>query len=359
MSITSVNETPPARSQDTRWEAVLRRDPEADGRFFYAVLTTGVYCHPSCAARTPLRDNVSFHETREAAERAGFRPCKRCRPDLPPRREREAALVAEVCRALDSAEEQSRLDVLAAGHGLSVRHLHRVFRRVTGVTPRAYTAARRQGRVQAYLAAGDSVTEAIYGAGFGSAGRFYEAALAMLGMAPSIYRKGGAGETLGYAVGPCALGQVLVAATARGVCAILLGDSPAGLRTELERRFPGATRSEAGPEVQAWLQTVIRLVDDPLEAPGSELPLDIRGTAFQRRVWEALRGIPPGSTASYAEIAERIGRPGAARAVAGACAANPLAVAIPCHRVVPAGGGVGGYRWGVERKRTLLDREHQ
>jgi AraC family transcriptional regulator of adaptative response/methylated-DNA-[protein]-cysteine methyltransferase len=340
-----------------RWEAVQRRDPAADGEFIFAVATTGVYCRPSCAARPARREHVTFHATPAAAERAGFRPCKRCRPDLPPRGEREAALVAAACRTIEAAEEAPRLDELAAQAGLSPHHFHRTFKRIAGVTPRAYAAAHRQRRVQDDLAAGAGVTDALYAAGFGSSGRFYATAPEMLGMTPSAYRQGGQGEAVWHAIGRCALGHVLVAATERGVCAILLGDDPTVLRADLAARFPHARLTEPDPAFADWVAAVVRFVDDPARADGLGLPLDVRGTAFQRRVWEALRQIPPGQTASYADVAARLGSPRAVRAVAGACAANPLAVAIPCHRVVAKGGGLGGYRWGVGRKQRLLERE--
>lgn len=344
-----------AHDNEARLAAVRRRDAAADGAFLYSVATTGVYCHPSCAARPALRHNIAFHADRHAAERAGFRPCKRCRPDLPPRAEREAALVAAACRAIEAAEDAPSLAALAAEAGISPHHFHRTFRRVAGVTPKAYHAAHRQARVQAGLAAGAGVTEAIYDAGFNSSGRFYAAADAMLGMTASRYRAGGPGETIRHAAGRCSLGHVLVAATERGVCAILLGDDAAALQAELRGRFPKATLQDAGPDAE-WLAEVVAFVDHP----GSDalaLPLDIRGTVFQRRVWEVLRAIPPGETLSYAAVAARLGQPAAVRAVAGACAANALAVAVPCHRVVASTGALAGYRWGVERKRALLARE--
>jgi AraC family transcriptional regulator of adaptative response/methylated-DNA-[protein]-cysteine methyltransferase len=344
-------------SPAARWDAVQRRDPAADGQFLYAVQTTGVYCRPSCAARPARREHVSFHPTPAAAERAGFRPCKRCRPDLPPRAERDAALVAAACRAIEAAEEAPPLADLAAQAGLSPHHFHRTFKRIAGVTPRAYAAAHRQRRVQDGLAAGAGVTDALYAAGFGSSGRFYATAPAMLGMTPSAYRQGGQGEAVWHAVGRCSLGHVLVAATERGVCAILLGDDPAALAADLAGRFPHARLTEPDPAFAGWVAAVVRFVDDPARAEGLGLPLDVRGTAFQRRVWEALRQIPPGQTASYADVAARLGSPRAVRAVAGACGANPLAVAIPCHRVVAKSGGLGGYHWGVERKQRLLERE--
>jgi AraC family transcriptional regulator, regulatory protein of adaptative response / methylated-DNA-[protein]-cysteine methyltransferase len=346
-------------SDAEKWEAACRRDPAADGHFFFAVKTTGVYCRPSCAARSPRRENVTFYATRAEAERAGFRPCKRCRPDAPPRSEREAALVAAACRAIEAAEETPRLSQLAAQAGVSLYHFHRTFKRIVGVTPKAYAAAHRHSRVQSSLQSGSEVTAAIYDAGFNSSGRFYEVAPQILGMKPSVYRNGGQGEAVWHSIGRCSLGRVLVAATGRGLCAILLGSSGSQLLADLKSRFPHATLTKAPAGFAGWIEKVVRFVDDPARAGGLELPLDVRGTAFQRRVWEALRQIPAGKTASYTEIAGRMGRPRAARAVAGACAANALAVAIPCHRVVASNGGLAGYRWGVERKRRLLERERQ
>jgi AraC family transcriptional regulator of adaptative response/methylated-DNA-[protein]-cysteine methyltransferase len=345
-----------AHDDEARLAAVRRRDAAADGTFLYSVATTGVYCHPSCAARPALRRNIAFHADRLEAERAGFRPCKRCRPDLPPRAEREATLVAAACRMIEAAEDAPSLATLAAEAAISPHHFHRMFRRVAGVTPKAYHAAHRQARMQASLAAGACVTEAIYEAGFNSSGRFYAAANAMLGMTASRYRAGGLGETIRHAVGCCSLGSVLVAATGRGVCAILLGDDAAALQADLRARFPKATLQDAGPDAE-WLAEVVAFVDHPGSSDALALPLDIRGTVFQRRVWEVLRAIPPGETLSYAAVAARLGQPAAVRAVAGACAANALAVAVPCHRVVASTGALAGYRWGVERKRALLARE--
>jgi len=349
----------PFATDAARWDAVRRRDARADGQFLYSVRTTGVYCHPSCAARPARRENVTFHATAADAERAGFRPCRRCRPNEAPRREREAALVARACRAIERAEEPPRLDALAAEAGLSPHHFHRLFRRIAGVTPRGYAAAERQRRVAQGLAGGAAVTETIYAAGFNSSGRFYAAAPGMLGMTPSSYRRGGEGEAIRFAVGRGSLGCVLVAASSRGVCAILLGDDKAALAAELATRFPKATLAKAEPGFADTVAAVVRFVDDPARSGGLDLPLDIRGTAFQRRVWEALRRIPAGATASYGEVARRLGAPRAVRAVAGACAANALAVAVPCHRVVAADGGLAGYRWGIERKRRLLERERK
>lgn len=344
-----------ATAGDARWAAVLARDPAADGTFFYAVTTTGVYCRPSCGARTPRPENVVFHLTVDDAERAGFRPCRRCRPNAPVLAARLADKVAQACRFIETAEAAPRLATLATHVGLSPGHLHRVFKAVTGVTPRAYATAQRARRVRRELARGTAVTDAFYAAGFGSSGRFYEAARGILGMTPTRYRAGGADTTIRFAVGACSLGCVLVAATERGVCAIFLGDDADALVRSLQDRFPRANLIGGDAAFERLVAHVVGFVDAPRRS--FDLPLDVRGTAFQQRVWQALQAIPPGSTASYAEIARRIGAPQSVRAVAGACAANLLAVAIPCHRVVRTDGGLSGYRWGVERKRALLARE--
>jgi AraC family transcriptional regulator, regulatory protein of adaptative response / methylated-DNA-[protein]-cysteine methyltransferase len=341
--------------EDPRWASVVARDGDADGTFFYSVATTGVYCRPSCGARRPNRENVRFHRTREDAERAGFRPCKRCKPDEPPLRERYAAIIARVCRSIEASDSMPSLAALAKEEGLSVHHFHRVFKSVTGVTPRQYGEAHRSRRAREELRRAPSVTAAIYDAGFNSSGRFYEASDEMLGMTPSNYRAGGAHAEIRFAVGECSLGSILVAKSERGVCAILLGEDPEGLVRDLQDRFPRATLVGSDDAFERIVAKVVGFVDAP--ALGLDLPLDVRGTAFQQRVWQALRDIPPGSTASYSEIAARLGAPKSARAVAQACAANALAVAIPCHRVVRRDGALSGYRWGVERKRALLQKE--
>lgn len=340
---------------EARWAAVTRRDPAADGDFVYSVRTTGVYCRPSCAARQARRENVRFHATCAAAEAAGFRPCKRCRPNEAPLAERQAAAVAKACRLIAEAEELPDLNTLAAAAGMSPFHFHRVFRKVMGLTPKAYASAHRANRVRAELAQGGSVTEAIYGAGFNSSGRFYATSSDMLGMTPSAFRAGGANASIRFAVGECSLGSILVAASERGVCAIMLGDDPDALARELQDRFPKARLTGGDASFEDWVAKVVGFVEAP--HLGLDLPLDVRGTAFQQRVWQALREIPAGSTASYAEIAEKLGTPKAVRAVAQACAANAIAVAIPCHRVVRRDGALSGYRWGVERKQALLERE--
>ena len=346
-----------ATVSDPRWAAVLARDPKANGTFFFSVRTTGVYCRPSCGARTARPENVVFHISTADAERAGFRPCKRCKPDRLPLAEQHAAKVVELCRLLENADEVSSLEALAERAGMSPYHLHRVFKSITGVTPRAYAAAHRASRVRAELGRSSTVTDAIYDAGYGSNGRFYEESNQVLGMTPTSYRAGGANTAIRFAIGECSLGSILVAASERGVCAILMGDDPDTLARDLQDRFPRATLIGGDTAFEHLVAKVVGFVEAP--RLGLDLPLDVRGTAFQQRVWRALREIPAGATTSYSDIASRIGTPQSVRAVAQACAANPLAVAIPCHRVVRHDGGLSGYRWGVERKRALLDREAQ
>jgi AraC family transcriptional regulator of adaptative response/methylated-DNA-[protein]-cysteine methyltransferase len=342
-------------SDSARWAAVTRRNAAADEQFYYSVSTTGVYCRPSCAARLPRREHVQFYATRAEAEKAGFRPCKRCRPDEAPRAERQAAAIAKACRLIEGSDELPGLDLLAETAGLSRFYFHRVFKQITGLTPKTYAAAHRASRVREELRRSSTVTEAIYEAGFQSSGRFYAASSQMLGMTPSDFRKGGAGASIRFAVGECSLGSILVAASAKGICAILLGDDAEALTRDLQDRFPKANLVGGDAAFEHWMAQVVGFVEAP--RVGLELPLDIRGTAFQRRVWRALSEVPPGSTTSYAEIAKRLRAPKAVRAVAQACAANTLAVAIPCHRVVRTDGGLSGYRWGVARKRALLERE--
>ena len=342
-------------NDDERWDAVARRDPGADDAFYYSVRTTGVYCRPSCASRPANRANVAFHTTRAEAEQMGFRPCKRCRPDEAALPQRNAALVAQACRAIEAADDAPNLDALAEAAGVSRFHFHRLFKSLTGVTPKAYADSLRAQRVRDELTQGTRVSEAIYEAGFQSSGRFYAASDDLLGMTPTAFRAGGDGSSIKFAVGESTLGAILVAATDKGVCAILLGDNPDPLVQDLQDRFPKAQLIGGDAEFETLVAQVVGFVETPTR--GLDLPLDIRGTAFQRQVWQALREIAPGSTASYADIATRIGRPKSVRAVAQACAANALAVAIPCHRVVRTDGALSGYRWGVERKRALLERE--
>ncbi|KQW00284.1 bifunctional DNA-binding transcriptional regulator/O6-methylguanine-DNA methyltransferase Ada [Rhizobacter sp. Root1221] len=342
-------------TDDALWAAVAARDGSQDGRFFYGVATTGVFCRPSCGARLPRRENVTFHTTAEAAVQAGFRPCKRCRPDGPTRAEQQAGQVTRACRLIETSENEPGLDALAEVAGLSPHHFHRVFKAVTGITPKAYARAHRTGRLRETLAQARTVTGALYDAGYASSARFYDEAPQALGMAPRTYRQGGADTAIRFALAQCSLGALLVAATDVGLCAIALGDDPAVLLRDLQDRFPQAELQGADAAFELQVARVVGLVERP--GAGAELPLDIRGTAFQRRVWQALREIPPGTTVSYAELARRLGAPTAVRAVASACAANTLAVAVPCHRVVRSDGSLSGYRWGVDRKAALLARE--
>jgi len=344
-----------ATVSDPRWAAVVARDPAADGKFVYSVKTTGVYCRPSCGARPARPENVAFHATAADAERAGFRPCKRCKPDQPSRAEQHAAKVAELCRFIESAEEPPTLGELAKRAGMSAYHLHRVFKDVTGLTPKAYAAAHRAKRIRQELDRSDTVTEAIYGAGYNSQGRFYEESNQLLGMTPTRYRAGGADTEIRFAIGESSLGPILVAQSDRGVCAILMGDDPDRLARDLQDQFPHARLIGGDAGFEQLVAKVVGFVEAP--GLGLDLPLDVRGTAFQRRVWRALQEVPAGATVSYTELAKRIGSPKSVRAVGQACGANALAVAIPCHRVVRNDGALSGYRWGVERKRALLERE--
>ncbi|MCJ9429345.1 bifunctional DNA-binding transcriptional regulator/O6-methylguanine-DNA methyltransferase Ada [Kordiimonas marina] len=339
-----------------KWQAVRARDKTADGQFYFSVATTGVYCRPSCGARLPNRENVAFHNDRDAAEAAGFRPCKRCRPDSTPSWQARAAMVAEACRFIEDAETSPTLEDVAAHAGLSPHHFHRVFKEVTGVTPKAYATAHRTKAVKAGLKTGGTVTDAIYDAGYGASSRFYEKADGFLGMSPKAYKAGGKGQTVRYSIRPSALGRMLIAATDKGICMIQFGDDDTALTEALSHDFPDATLTAGDAVFDAWADAALALVETGAK-PEAGLPLDIQGTAFQQKVWQALQAIPPGETASYKEVAEAIGDAKAVRAVARACASNRIAVAIPCHRVVRSDGGISGYRWGVERKRVLLSRE--
>jgi AraC family transcriptional regulator of adaptative response/methylated-DNA-[protein]-cysteine methyltransferase len=337
---------------DARWARVLAKDRAADGSFFYGVHSTGVYCRPSCAARPARPENVSFHETADAAEQAGFRPCKRCKPDQLGRHEEQADLIAQACSIIEQAEVVPGMEQVAAQLGMSVSHFHRLFKQQTGLTPRSYARAGRARRMREQLSAGNAVGAAIYEAGYQSASRFYETADAVLGMTASNWQAGGAGVEIRFAVGQCALGAILVAHSGRGVCAILIGDEPQSLVDDLQDRFRQASLIGGDADFEQWVARVVAMVERP--GQGLALPLDVRGTAFQQSVWQALREIAPGQTVTYAELARRIGAPGAVRAVGSACGANPVAIAIPCHRVVRSDGGLSGYRWGIERKRALI-----
>ncbi|WP_112288216.1 bifunctional DNA-binding transcriptional regulator/O6-methylguanine-DNA methyltransferase Ada [Rahnella sp. AN3-3W3] len=343
--------------KDPRWQAVVSCDANADGKFVYAVKTTGIYCAPSCPSRQPNPENILYFDDAEAAEEAGFRPCKRCRQGLISLAQFHAQRVAQACRILEGSARMLTLNQLAAEVGISAYHFHRLFKAQTGVTPKEYQQAQRARRVREKLADSATITEAIHAAGYPSDSRFYETSAATLGMTPQNFRSGGRDVRVWFAIGKSSLGDILVAESQRGICAILLGDDPEKLINELQNSFPQAELLGGDADFEQRIALVVGFVEAP--QIGLDLPLDIRGTAFQQRVWQALRDIPPGNTASYAEIATKIGSPKSVRAVAGACAANLLAVAIPCHRVVKTGGNISGYRWGVERKRSLLAREEK
>ncbi len=340
---------------DPRWARIVTRDKTADGHLWYSVATTGVYCRPSCPSRIANPKNVQLHDSLESARATGFRPCRRCNPDGPSVEAGNAALAAKACRIIEKSEDEPSLEELADAIGRSPSYFHRVFKAATGLTPKEYAAAHRARKVRHGLASGNTVTEAIYDAGFNSSGRFYEKSIDMLGMTPSQYRAGGTNEEIKFAVGQTSLGTILVASSKKGVAAILLGDNPDELVRNLQDRFPKARLIGADRDYEALVARVVGFVEAP--AIGLDLPLDVRGTAFQQRVWQALQEIPAGKTVSYAELAKRIGAPTAVRAVAGACAANKLAVAIPCHRVIRNDGSPSGYAWGVERKRELIRKE--
>lgn len=346
-------------TEDDFWNALVRRDPDADGRFLYSVRTTGVYCRPSCPSRLPRRSNVAFHAGAVEAEAAGFRPCKRCRPAEASAAARHLALIGKACAILRERERTPSLAELASEVGISRFHFHRLFKQITGTTPRDYARASMLDRFARTLDAGEPIAQAAYAAGFGSSSRAYESAATGLGMTPGARRRRGAGEAIRYTVAESTLGPVLVAATARGICSVAFGSDAATLACELRERFPAAAIAEDTGDLRDWAERVVGLIASPGTSAGlvADLPLDLRGTAFQAGVWRALQRIPPGRTASYAEVAAALGRPTAVRAVARACAGNPVALLVPCHRVVRSGGALGGYRWGVERKRALLEAE--
>jgi AraC family transcriptional regulator of adaptative response/methylated-DNA-[protein]-cysteine methyltransferase len=349
--MTTALAAPAFATDDARWQAVLAREPAADGAFVYAVRTTRVYCRPTCAARRPRREHVEFFAAPAEAERTGYRACRRCEPTQASQQQR---LVAHVQELLDARDPTPSLTELGALVGFSPFHVQRLFKRATGLTPRQYAAARRAGRLKQHLKAGATVTRALYDAGYGSSRALYASAHEELGMTPASYRDGGAGERIAYAVVDSPLGRMLVAATTRGVCALRFGEDDA-LLGELAAEFPRAElRADAaaiGPHVARALAYLAG------DGERLELPLDVHASAFQQRVWAALRAIPPGETRPYAAIASAIGAPSGARAVARACATNPVALVVPCHRVVRANGDLSGYRWGVERKRALLRQE--
>lgn len=337
------------------WNAVLAHERSMDGVFYYAVLSTGVYCRPACPSKRPRRENVVFFRTREAAQQAGFRPCRRCKPDSTGVADPNSQLVEKVCRYIDThSEDPVTLEALGRALGMSPFHLQRTFKALTGITPRAYADSRRLHALKAGLREGHSVTRSLYDAGYGSSSRLYERAASQLGMTPARYLKQGGGVTIRYTITVTSVGKMLLAATGRGICSIRLGDSEEILERELRGEYPKAETIRADRELNEPVKKLLAMLRGKST---SSLPLDIQATAFQRRVWEALQAIPRGATKSYREIAAGLGNPQAARAVARACATNPVAIAIPCHRVVREDGRISGYRWGAERKRKLLELE--
>ena len=338
------------------WTALERRDAAAADKFLYGVRTTGVYCRPGCTSRLPLRRNTVFFETIAEAEAAGLRPCKRCRPTEASAASRHLAAIEKACALLRTSETIPSLGELADAACISRFHFHRVFKQITGVTPRDYARSHRLGRLGEKLDAGQPITASIYASGFGSSSRAYEAAPAGLGMTPGRRRRGGSGETIRFVTVATALGWALVAATERGICMTALGDDRDSLAGSLRQRFPSAEVIAEDAGLKQWADRIVRFITAPEQ--NLDLPLDIRGTAFQARVWRALQKIPLGKTASYTEIAAALGQPKAVRAVAAACAANKLALLVPCHRIVRRDGDLAGYRWGIDRKRALLNAEN-
>jgi len=344
------------------WNAVLSRDASRDGSFVFAVRSTGIYCRPSCPARRPRREQVRFFQLPEAAEQAGFRACRRCHPRRAKTADPQIELVRQICHAIDEHDEEPlTLKTLSAETGVSAHHLQRTFKDVMGITPRQYKENRRLANFKANLKSGANVTDAMYDAGYGSSRSLYETSSARLGMTPATYGRGGRGMRIIYTIADCALGRVLVAATERGVCSVALGDSDSELVTALFSEYPNASidskDTAISPSLNLWLSKVLEHMNG--KTAHIDLPLDLQATAFQWRVWEELRRIPLGDTRSYQDIAKAIGKPNAVRAVAGACAGNHVALVIPCHRVIREDKNLGGYRWGLERKRNLLERELQ
>jgi AraC family transcriptional regulator of adaptative response/methylated-DNA-[protein]-cysteine methyltransferase len=343
--------------KDPRWRAILARDARHDGRFVFGVRSTGIYCRPSCPARKPGRGQVIFFAAPGEAERAGFRACLRCRPRDGARPHPHAELVRRVCRYIEEHADLERvtLDALAREAGRSPYHVQRTFRRVMGISPRQYADAFRLGRLKTHLKRKEPVTMALYEAGYGSSSRLYERAPGQLGMTPGTYRRGGQDQAIAYTVARTPIGPMLVAATPRGVCSIKIGGGEATMREALKREFPAAAVRRDEHALGRWVRAIVGHLEGT--EPRLELPVDVRATAFQWRVWEALRAIPYGETRSYQDVARIVGRPRAARAVGRACATNPVAVVIPCHRVVRGDGSLGGYGWGLGVKRALLERE--
>jgi AraC family transcriptional regulator, regulatory protein of adaptative response / methylated-DNA-[protein]-cysteine methyltransferase len=355
-----------ANPDDRRWLAVLVRDRSSDGKFVYAVRSTGIYCRPSCPSRRPKREQVRFYALPDAAERAGYRACKRCQPWTIELRNPLARVVAGVCKEIekqilseagDGSASSLKLTTLSAGARLSPHQLQRAFRSLMGITPRQYADAQRMKRLKSQLRKGDDVTTALYDAGFGSSSRLYERAPSQLGMTPATYRQGGAGMEIQYTVANTPLGRMLVGATSRGISALYLGDSDSMLESALKKEYPHARLRKGRNGLEDWVRKIVSHLNG--QEPDLDLPTDVKATAFQRRVWEELRRIPYGTTKTYGEVARSMGRPQAVRAVARACATNPTSVVVPCHRVIRKGGNLAGYRWGLDRKRTLLEMERK
>lgn len=346
---------PDFRTDLNRWQAVIQRGAQAYSKFVYAVTTTSIYCRPTCSSRKPNRKNVRFFDNWRMAEENGFRPCKRCKPQMNNAPDPKIETVIQACKIIEEAEHEQSLNELSDSAGLSPYHFHRTFKRVLGVTPKQYAMEIRLKRMRKNLPQSSTITEAVYESGYESSSRFYEKAAKSLGMKPSAYKKGGKGKTIHYAIIQSYLGWVLVAATEKGICRIDFADAPQTLHDRITSEFPEAKLHENDSDFKTIVEKILKFLETPEQ--GAPLPLDIQGTAFQRRVWTALQKIPPGSTVNYGEIAKQIGKPKAARAVAQACAANQIAVAIPCHRVVRSDGDLGGYRWGVSRKQAILSRE--
>lgn len=338
-----------------RWAAVCENNKKADGHFYYAVITTGIYCRPSCTSKLPKKDNVEFFVTSDDAESAGYRACKRCKPNTTSKGQETKQKIIDACRIIEKSESPVTLDELATKVNLSPYHFHRIFKKMVGVTPKQYGSRHQSQRFQENLIASSSVTDAIYSSGYSSSGGAYDQKRDQLGMQPKTFRSGAEGIVITYGVAQCFLGCVIVAATNRGICAIEFGDDAESLRVQLQARFPKADFENADNELRALIKEVIDFIEKPQSS--FQLPLDIQGTAFQQKVWEVLRQIKPGQTMSYAEVAQKIGSPKAARAVAIACSANRLAVVVPCHRVIAKNDKLSGYRWGVKRKKRLLDNE--
>jgi AraC family transcriptional regulator of adaptative response/methylated-DNA-[protein]-cysteine methyltransferase len=342
--------------QEELWQAVVSKDATFDGRFVFAVSSTGVYCRPSCPSRRAQRERVSFFRLPEAAEQAGFRACRRCHPQKARVADSQVEMVQRVCRYIEAQDEASVTLALLSEHvGISAFHLQRVFKSVMGITPRQYADACRIQKFKTRVREGDSITGAMYDAGFSSSSRLYSRAPSELGMTPATYGRGGRGAVINYTIAQCALGHLLVAATERGVCAVRLGDSEEALQIDLRNEYPAAEIKRADDAVAKSIQSVLDYLAG--KRPRLDLPLDIQATAFQWQVWESLQAIPVGETRSYSEVAKAVGRPKAVRAVARACASNPVALVIPCHRVIREDKSLGGYRWGLERKKALLEKE--